>query len=273
MVIGSIIIGILFIIGGFVCICAPVDTFFSLIYFLAIVLFVYGIWGVIRFFQKRTSGLGLVVSILAIIVGFIYLFRPGNTPPPGDLAALDKVVLFIIALWFVIKGIVGIQISVSTRLVNRRWVLGLIVGVLSIILGIYSFAYPAVGAMTVGTLTGLYLIECGLDLLVFGTRAGMIKSAVKKVDNAVNEAVEEAREAVSKLADDIKADAAAAEETVAEAAEEVKEDVQAAAEAAGEAAEETVAEAAEEVKADVEAAAEAAEDAVDSAAGADDKSE
>ena len=269
MVIGSIIIGILFIICGFVCICAPVDTFFSLIYFLAIVLFVYGIWGVIRFFQKRTSGLGLVVSILAIIVGFIYLFRPGNTPPPGDLAALDKVVLFIIALWFVIKGIVGIQISVSTRLVNRRWVLGLIVGVLSIILGIYSFAYPAVGAMTVGTLTGLYLIECGLDLLVFGTRAGMVKSAVKKVDNAVNEAVEEVREAVGKVADEIKADAEAAEETVAEAAEEAVEEVKAEAEAAAETAEEAV----EEVKAEAEAAAEAVEETVEDAAETEDKSE
>lgn len=232
MVIASIIIGILFVVGGFVCMCAPLDTFFSLVSLLAIALFVYGIWGVIRFFKKRTGVLGLVVSILAIVIGFIYLFRPGNTPPPGDLTSLDRVILFIIALWFVIKGIIGIKISISTKLVNRKWVLGLIVGILSLILGIYSLAYPAVGAVTVGTLTGFYLVQCGLDLFAFGTRAGIVKGAVSAVDSAIRETVEDARETVSKLADEIRADAGAAEEAV----EEVKADAEAAEEAAAEAA-------------------------------------
>ncbi|MBR2794464.1 MAG: hypothetical protein IKE16_07440, partial [Solobacterium sp.] len=70
----------------------------------AAVLFVYGIFGVIRFFQKKARVPEFIVSILAAIIGFVYLFRPGNTPAPGTMMGLDRTVLFLVAAWFLIKG-------------------------------------------------------------------------------------------------------------------------------------------------------------------------
>ena len=46
MVIASIILGILLIIGGVSCMAAPVETFLSASYLLAILLFVYGVFGI-----------------------------------------------------------------------------------------------------------------------------------------------------------------------------------------------------------------------------------
>lgn len=43
---------------------------------------------------------------------------------------------------------------------------GLIVGILGVILGIYSFAHPMVTALTAGLLIGFYFIESGIDLIV-----------------------------------------------------------------------------------------------------------
>ena len=78
MVIASIVLGILFIAAGVTCMSAPIDTYLKAAYFLAILLFVYGIFGIVRFAKKRTGETGLAVSILALLIGAVYLFRPGG---------------------------------------------------------------------------------------------------------------------------------------------------------------------------------------------------
>ena len=122
MIIASIIIGILLIIGGFSCMAAPVDAYMRAAHMLAVLLFVYGIYGIILFFRKKTLVPGFLVSILAVVIGFVYLFRPGGTPPAGNLIGLDRFVLFLIAAWFLIKGLIFLVFSIRTRFVNRGWI-------------------------------------------------------------------------------------------------------------------------------------------------------
>ena len=210
MIIASIIIGILLIIFGVSCMAAPIDTYFGAAYLLAILLFVYGIFGIIRFFKKKTLKGELIVSVLALIIGIVYLFRPGDTPPAGTLIGLDKFVLFIIAAWFLIKGCVNIVTSFKTRLVNRRWIWGFIVGILSVILGLYSFAQPFIAAAATGTLIGLYFAQCGLDLLAVGTTAGAIKGTVRDIDESISGAVEEIKTAARSTVDSLRSDTDAA---------------------------------------------------------------
>ena len=212
MVIASIVLGILLIIGGIYCMSAPVNTYVSVMTFAAGLLFVYGIHGIIRFFRRRSYVPEFIVSILAVIIGFVYLFRPGNTPEAGNLIGIDRFVLFLVAAWFLIKGCISVYFFVKTRFFNDRWVIGFLSGLLSIAVGIYSFIYPSLAATAVGVLVGMWYIDCGLDLLAFGTAAGMIQSAVneveREIDNAVDEAVsavrthsEERRAAADKAAD------------------------------------------------------------------------
>ena len=207
MVIASIIIGILLFIGGLSCMAAPVETYLRAAHLLAILLFVYGIYGIVRYFKKRAVTAELVISILALVIGFVYLFRPGGTPPVGNLIGLDRFVLTIVALWFLIKGWIYLSTSWKTRLINRKWFWGFILGVLSLIIGIYAITQPAFAAATTGTLIGLLYMECGIELLAFGTTAGLIQSAVNEVEDTIAGAVEGARSAVRNTADELRAKA------------------------------------------------------------------
>ena len=212
MVIASIIIGILLFIGGLSCMAAPVETYLRAAHLLAILLFVYGIYGIVRYFKKRAVTAELVISILALVIGFVYLFRPGGTPPVGNLIGLDRFVLTIVALWFLIKGWIYLSTSWKTRLINRKWFWGFILGVLSLIIGIYAITQPAFAAATTGTLIGLLYMECGIELLAFGTTAGLIQSAVNEVEDTIAGAVEGAKSAVRSTADELRAKAGAADD-------------------------------------------------------------
>jgi len=203
MVIASIIIGVIFIIGGIFCMTAPVETFLSIMSLFAAVLFVYGIFGVIRFFQKKARVPEFIVSILAAIIGFVYLFRPGNTPAPGTMMGLDRTVLFLVAAWFLIKGCLSIYYSVRTRFVNSRWIFGFLTGLMSVILGIFSFVYPSIAASSVGILVGLWFIEAGIDFIAFGMTVGYVENAVRETEKEIDSAMKKLRSAAGKYSEEI----------------------------------------------------------------------
>ena len=132
MVVLSVILGVLLMIGGFACIFTPLATFFTTGYFLCALMLVFGIVGIVRAFQKRADVFEIIVSILAIIVGLIALFRPGSS------LVFDGVILIFIACWFLVEGIAMIVEGVKSRATNSNWWVNLIVGILGIIVGIYS---------------------------------------------------------------------------------------------------------------------------------------
>ena len=126
----SVILGVLLVLGGFSCMFTPLATFLSTGFYIAILLLVYGIFGVVRFFQKQAGGLELVVSILALLAGLVAMFRPGET------LVFDRFVLYLIAAWLLVQGIVTVIMSVNSRGVSKGWGWGLFVGILGIIAGL-----------------------------------------------------------------------------------------------------------------------------------------
>lgn len=169
----SIILGILMIICGVSCMCTPLATFLSTGHFIAILLLVYGIFGIIRFCRGQSGLWQLIVSILAVIVGLAAVFRPGQS------LVFDRMILYFIACWLVIQGIVSIFVSIQTRSVRPGWVWGLIIGIIGVLAGIYSFAHPVLTAVTAGVLIGLYFVESGLNLIIMGVAIGKLKDAFK----------------------------------------------------------------------------------------------
>ncbi len=172
----SIIIGILLVICGFSCMFTPIATFLSTGYYLLILLLVYGIFGIIRYFQKQSTPLNLIVSILAVIVGILCLIYPGTS------LEINSLILKLIAVWLIIQGVVNIVTSVSAREEQKGWGWGVFVGILGILVGIYSFAHPGVEALTIGALIGLYFVEAGFDMIVMGSAIGAAKKQMKEVE-------------------------------------------------------------------------------------------
>ena len=159
----SIVLGIIMIIGGVCCLFTPFANFLAAGHIIAMMMFVYGIFGVVRFFQKECGVLELISSILAIAVGVIAIVRPGST------LIIDSLVLNMVSAWLLVKGVINIVISIQARDEIQGWGWGVAAGVLSIIAGVLSFLHPSITALTVGILMAMFFIESGIDMIVLGT--------------------------------------------------------------------------------------------------------
>ena len=175
MTIITVIFGVLLILAGLSSMLTPLVTLLSAGYFLSILLFVDGIFGLISAFQGRKSFLSIIRSVLAIAVGVIALIRPGST------LILDALIVYFMAALFLVRGVLSVLAALQAKKLGLNgWFWGAILGVVEIILGIYSFAHPMVTAIATGILIGLYFVEAGLDLIVLGTAAREIEQAVSE---------------------------------------------------------------------------------------------
>ncbi len=159
-----IILGILMVIGGFSCMFTPLITFLSLGNFIVIMVLIYGIVGIVRAIKTKNFGIGFVFSILSVIFGIAVFFLPNL------VLISDTVILYMTAAWFVILGILQITmaVSVTKKMGSGLWILQLILGILGILIGIYSFFQPALMALTTGVMVGLFFVETGFTMILGG---------------------------------------------------------------------------------------------------------
>lgn len=175
----TIILGILLTICGIACIFSPGATFLATGYVLAVLLLVYGIIVIINVIRKYSSPIMLFAGIPAVIIGAIALFRPGS----GE--AFDLLLLYLFSAWFIVQGIATMVVSIRSRHFTRGWGFGLAMGIISVIVGGYSFAHPAVSAIAIGILVGIYFIEAGISLMSLAFMARNIDDAIETVGKVV----------------------------------------------------------------------------------------
>lgn len=85
-------------------------------------------------------------------------------------ALTATVLLYVIALWAVVTGILEVTAAARLRAqIPDEWLLGLS-GVLSILFGVLIMIAPAAGALAVMLLIGAYNLVSGLVLLALGFR-------------------------------------------------------------------------------------------------------
>ncbi len=154
-----VILGVLLVIGGFSCIFTPISTVLNTGYFIGIFMLVYGVFGIVRCIKEHGSALEWILNILALIVGVFALFRPGTT------LAIDSLLIFALAAYFLIDGVVLTVMAFQTKGYNRNWGWQLFAGILSLCLGIYSFAHPTFAVVAVGILIGFFLIDIGINMI------------------------------------------------------------------------------------------------------------
>lgn len=161
----SIILGVLLAICGVSCMFKPIMSFIDTGYLLVILLLVYGIIGIIRVLTVKMYKMDFIFSILSVIASLVILFVPRM------LLMTEGLLVYIMAAWFIVKGIDSVYISVKTKSKdNKWWIWGLVIGILSGLLGIYSFLHPLLVAFTMGTLIGLYFIETGIDMVIMAVQ-------------------------------------------------------------------------------------------------------
>jgi uncharacterized membrane protein HdeD (DUF308 family) len=103
----------------------------------------------------------LLEGVLNIGAGVVALIWPG-------LASL--VLIYIIASWAVISGILEIAAAVRLRdEISNEWVLGL-GGFVSIVLGVLLFLQPAAGGLAIVWIIAGYALIFGVLLVVLGFR-------------------------------------------------------------------------------------------------------
>lgn len=162
-----IILGILLVAFGFSCMFTPLLTFMDAGYFIVIMVLVYGVFGIIRAIRYRKFGVGFVFSILSVLLGIAMLVFPSS------LLVAQEMWLILVAIWFVIMGIVTIvnAATVTRKTGSKIWILELIFGILALIVGGYSFFQPILLAVSVGVLIGIFFIETGFTLMFAGIAA------------------------------------------------------------------------------------------------------
>lgn len=110
---------------------------------------------------ESQRGMHLLEGALGVAIGLVTLFWPGIT---------GLVLLYLIAAWAIITGILEIVAAVALRgEVQRDWVLA-IVGGLSLAFGILLMITPGAGALIITWLIGWYALFAGVVLLYLAWR-------------------------------------------------------------------------------------------------------
>ena len=125
---------------------------------------IFGIFGIIKAIAKKQFGVNFVFSILSVLLGGIMLMFPGS------LLFAESVMLIMTAVWFVLMGIDTIINSLSVKKAkgSKIWILQLILGILAVLTGGYSFFHPMLMAVSLGVLIGIFFIETGFSMILSG---------------------------------------------------------------------------------------------------------
>ena len=144
----------------------PLRTFLASGYALMALLLVYGVAGIVKSIATKEYGVNFAFSIISVIAGLVMVFMPGL-----QLMA-DGIFIYMMAGWFIIQGIVSIVLSMKLKGAygGKKWIWGLVLGILGIILGLYSMVHPALLALTTGMLIGAYFIVSGINMIFLSSQ-------------------------------------------------------------------------------------------------------
>ncbi|MFZ1301362.1 MAG: DUF308 domain-containing protein [Candidatus Microsaccharimonas sp.] len=159
--------GVLAILFGIVALFWPGLTVALLILLFSIFILIWGIVGIITSLtsigREKFWWLELIFSVLALGLAVYMLRNP---------AATAAIFVFFIGLTFLVRGVVDILEGLFDG--NRKGgdrVFHVIVGIIGIIAGIVTLAYPVSAGVAVVWVVGLYAVLYGALLIAFSFKA------------------------------------------------------------------------------------------------------
>jgi len=168
--------GVLAIIFGVLALIWPGPTKYILIVLFGAFVLVDGIFTVaagITFHQYFERWWAVLLEGLAgILLGFLAYLWPG-------LTAL--VLVYFIAAWAVITGILEIVAAIQfRRVIAGEWAM-ILIGLLSIVFGVLLAVFPAVGAVSLVWLIGIYAVADGIMQIIFAFRLRSIRRDIEQI--------------------------------------------------------------------------------------------
>ncbi len=156
----TVLNGLLAIVFGIVLVSYPNLTINLLATFFGLLLLVGGIIIGIGAFTNNNNLPNFILGILSIVLGIIILIYPKES-----VAAF---LLVSFGIWAIITGIILIWNHVnSTNLYDKKNIVTLIFGILSLLLGLYMAINPIEGTYTITMIIGVYAILYGLHSLYY----------------------------------------------------------------------------------------------------------
>jgi uncharacterized membrane protein HdeD (DUF308 family) len=160
--------GLAAIIFGILTFLAPALSLATLVLLFGAYAIADGVLAIVAAVRRRRDadrwGMLLVEGIASIVIGLVTLAMPGIT---------TLVLLFIIAAWALVTGVLEIAAAIQLRrTISGEWLLALS-GVLSIAFGVALMVFPAAGAVALVLWIGAYALLFGvvLTMLAFRLRA------------------------------------------------------------------------------------------------------
>lgn len=186
------VLGILLAAAGVVCLADPLGAVSTVAWLVGLILLVSGISTAIYYFVFGSFLVFafpvLIKAITDILFGVIFLQHPDGT---------SRVFVILYGLLLILVGLVAALVAfIARRFVENKAAFGglLVLGAVSIVLGIVALASDAAGAFLVAIPVGLGLLLMGigyivLDVMLFrAEKAGETPSYFKDVDDTPKEA-------------------------------------------------------------------------------------
>jgi uncharacterized membrane protein HdeD (DUF308 family) len=157
--------GIVAILFGILCFVWPGLSLYSLVLLFGVYAIMDGAFNLVLAFRLPRDaprwGMLLLEGILGIAAGVLTFVWP-------NITAL--VLLYLIAAWAIVTGIMEIAAAIRLRkLIRGEWLLGLL-GLLSVVFGVLLFAYPGAGALALVYWIGAYAVVFGILMAALALR-------------------------------------------------------------------------------------------------------
>jgi len=161
--------GILAIIFGFIALGAPGIVSFTFVLWFGVIAIFSGIFLVIEAIgNKENRGWRFLEAIVYILVGILFLLRPGF---------VLTFVAYYIAFWAIIVGIFEIYYAIKLRKeIKNEW-FAILNGVLTLIFGILILTNIVAGLEAIVMVLGIFAIMSGILMIILSFKAKGLKSA------------------------------------------------------------------------------------------------
>jgi uncharacterized membrane protein HdeD (DUF308 family) len=161
--------GVVAVLFGLAALFWPGKTLFVLILFFGAYTLVDGIFAIVGgIMDASRRWLLLIEGVLGVVAGLILLAWPG-------LGAL--VLLYVIAIWAVVTGVMEIIAAISLRReIDNEWLM-ILGGAISVLFGVILAVLPGAGLLSLTWLIGAFALVFGVAFIVLGFKVRRVGSS------------------------------------------------------------------------------------------------
>ena len=154
--------GVFAVLFGILTFLIPGITLLTLVLLFGAYVLLDGIFDIVAAIRSPSHHWALIVEgIIGIIAGILTFLWPSITA---------MVLLYLIAFWAIFTGVLEIVAGVRLRQAISNEVLLILMGILSILFGLFILIFPGAGALAVVLWIGAYAFLFGIMLIALGFR-------------------------------------------------------------------------------------------------------